>query len=123
MENITNNDTLQSDLVDVLEMVNEAFSFYVIRVMAGIGIVTNVCFLIILSEKSLKHRFYNNLWIKTFFEIGVCIGGVANFKWLSFSNKRQEFKNFTDILLFYLNRRFIYFTEFCSILLRSCTEL
>ena len=116
MENFTNNTNFQSDLVDILDMVDEAFSFYIIRVMAGIGIVTNVCFLIILSENSLKHRFYNNLWIKTFFDLGVCIGGVANFKSLSISIKRQEFKSFFDILLFYLNRRFIYFTEFCSIL-------
>ena len=74
MKNITNNSV---EILSVLNQISDVIGLYVITVIAAIGIVTNYCFLTILSNKRLKHKFYQNLWMKAFSDLVVCLIGVC----------------------------------------------
>ena len=68
-----------SDSNVIINQVTDIISLYAIPIIGGIGVITNISFLIILSHKSLKHRIYQDFWIKTFFDLIVCIIGIAHF--------------------------------------------
>ena len=72
--NITN---ISEYAFHVLSHVADIIGLYVITAICGIGVVTNFCFLIVLSHKSLKHKFYENMWVKTFCDWIVCLIGVG----------------------------------------------
>ena len=76
MENLSNN-SFDSNVV--VNQVSDIISLYAIPIISGIGLIANTSFLIILSNKSLKHRIYQDFWIKTFFDLIVCFIGIAHF--------------------------------------------
>ena len=61
----------------VLNHVSNFIGLYLITAIAAIGILINAGVLKILSDKSLKHKFYGCLWIKTFSDLSVCLFGVS----------------------------------------------
>ena len=74
MDNRTNT---SDTFFHVVDQVSDFIGFYVITSVCVIGIITNLCFLKLLSNKKLKHKFYQNLWVKTFCDLIVCIVGVG----------------------------------------------
>ena len=61
----------------VVDQVANIFAYYVTTVINAIGVFINIGFLIILLNKTLKHKFYESLWAKTFADLVVCIIGVG----------------------------------------------
>ena len=87
MKNMTNS-SLNLDMVlsqsesffeldEILRQAINVVRFYIIPTIAGIGLITNVSFLIVLLNKRLKHRIYQDLWIKTFCDLIVCISSLG----------------------------------------------
>ena len=74
MENITNSSI---NSFYVLDQISYIIGYYVITVICAIGVITNYCFLRVLSSKNLKHKFYSNMWIKTFCDLVVCLIGAG----------------------------------------------
>ena len=65
-----------------------------IPIICGFGLITNSFFLFILSSKSLKHKMYQNLWVKTFCDLIVCLVGVGYLNsecFACFGNQNSEY--------------------------------
>ena len=74
MENITNNTShIFNAFNQISDIIGNSVSGFI-----GIGIITNGFFLILLSNKSLKQKFYEDLWIKAFCDFIVCLIGVGH---------------------------------------------
>ena len=74
MDNLTNT---SDSFFHVVDQVSDFIGFYVITSVCVIGIITNLGFLKMLSNKKLKHKFHQNLWVKTFCDLIVCMVGVG----------------------------------------------
>ena len=78
MHNITNDiANSSSHIFLVLNKVSDIIGIYFITVITSIGCICNFMFLILVSHKSLKHKFYDCLWTKAFCDLIVSIIGIG----------------------------------------------
>ena len=113
MENNTN---ASSAFIDNLDQASFVIGHYVIRILSGIGVFTNIFFLNLLSNEKLKHKFYGNLWLKTFFDLVMCIVGIEFTKSICLECTDKEFDTYLEAFYeFYLLKYALYVAQFMSI--------
>ena len=71
------NNSTNSTLAIVLNQSSDIIGYYLIPIICAIGLITNYCFLWLLSNKQLKHKIYENLRVKAFCDWMVCLVGVG----------------------------------------------
>lgn len=55
----------------------EIFEVYINKVTSAIGVPLNIFYLVVLSNKELKHSIYNHLWCRVLCNLLVCLFGIA----------------------------------------------
>ncbi len=55
------------------------FDNFVSKSIGGIGILINICFVIILSHRTLRHKIYDFLWCRQFTNLLTCLSVAASY--------------------------------------------
>ncbi len=93
IENFTNS-SISQPAYNWTVLANSIFITYINRIIGGIGIILNILFVVLLTNKKLKHSIYNFLLIRQFvslitcflvtFNNGSCFGCNYSTLWLAY---------------------------------------